>query len=89
MRGFHRVMDVRDFMRLQSIAVALLLGALITVSVAYTRHRDAYVELQLKHEAASDKWAAERARLQSQVTSMEIASYHREPTVNAQTVSTH
>jgi hypothetical protein len=72
-------------MRLQSIAVALLMGALIVVSFAYTRHRDAYVELQLKHEMAEDKWAAERARLQSQVASMEIASYHHhQPTMNAQ-----
>jgi hypothetical protein len=76
-------MDLRDYLRLQTIAVAVLLGALIAVTFGYTHHRNAYLELQMTHEVAMDKWTAERARLQSQVESLEIASYRRLPTVYA------
>jgi hypothetical protein len=66
-------MDYRDFIRLQSVAIAILLGSLIAVTFAYNHHKNALLELQMRHEMVQDKWTAEKARLESQIQSMEIA----------------
>jgi hypothetical protein len=68
-------MDYRDFIRLQSVAIAVLMGSLIAVTFAYNHHKNAFLELEMRHEMAQDKWTAEKARLESQVRSMEIAGY--------------